>query len=176
MSAVTSLTNPSKHVLVKQFGSSMIEVLVALFIMAIGLMAVQAMQLSSLRTNTASALGSDAQMLASNMIDRILAYDDISDATDNNAYADIDTSNAAADPGCDAGGCNQAQQKSRDEHFWKTEVENHLPGGVGMVTSDGGGIYTVTVMWDNDKTGANGTACSGNSDVDLTCYRVQLNM
>jgi len=176
MSVIIQLASRSKNVSGKQIGSSMIEVLIALFIMAIGLMAVQAMQLSSLRTNVAAAMAAEVQMLASDMAERILAYDNIADLTDNNDYAGIDTINPSSDPACGVGGCSGALQKVRDTHFWKKEIENRLPGGRGQVASDNAGIYTITVMWDNDKTGANGTGCGGNNTVDLSCYRLQINM
>ncbi|MAZ89155.1 MAG: type IV pilus modification protein PilV [Cellvibrionaceae bacterium] len=156
-------------------GSTMIETLVALLILAVGLLSIQAMQLVSLRTNTSSYLRTEAQLLAEDITDRILAYEDITDPADNDDYDGIDTDNGAADPGCGVVGCTQAQQLALDTFEWKTEIESRLPGGRGTVVFNAG-AYDLTVMWDNDKTGANGTGCSGNTDVDLTCYTVQLNL
>lgn len=158
-----------------QVGSTMIETLVALLILAVGLLSVQAMQMTSLRTNTSSYLRTEAQLLAEDMTDRILAYDDVANAGDNNDYDGIDTGAAAANPGCAGGGCSKGQQRGLDQFEWKEQVESRLPGGRGSVDVVAG-AYVLTIMWDNDKTGANGTGCSGNTDVDLTCYSVQINL
>lgn len=135
-----------------QCGSSMIEVLVALFITAIGLMGVQGMQLDSLKANVSSSLGTEAQLLVSDMGDRILAYDSITSTADDNDYNGIDTSNSAADPNCDASGCNKAAQLSRDVYYWKTEIENTLPGGQGTVTA-ASGVITIAITWDGNADG-----------------------
>jgi len=158
-----------------QAGSTMIETLVALLILAVGLLSIQSMQMVSLRTNTSAYLRTEAQLLAEDMTDRILAYEDITDDADNDDYDGVDTDAAAADPGCVGGGCNQAQQLTFDVFEWKTQIEARLPGGRGTVDFDAG-AYALTVMWDNDKTGANGTGCGGDTDIDLTCYTIQINL
>ncbi len=157
-----------------QKGSTMAETVVALFILAVGLLAVQAMQLTSLRTNVASFMRTEAQLLADDMIDRLLAYDNLAGA-DADDFNGLDTNPAAADPGCAAGGCNLIQQRNLDTFEWKTGLEGRLPGGRGTVAVVAGN-HVVTVMWDNDKTGANGIGCSGDSAVDLACYAIQLNL
>jgi hypothetical protein len=45
----------------------------------------------------------------------------------------------------------------------------NLPGGRGIITNNADGLL-VTVMWDDDGTGANGTNCGPDPEVDLTCY------
>lgn len=125
----------------------MIEVLVALFITAIGLMGVQGMQLESLKSNVSSSLGTEAQLLAVDMGDRILAYDSITSSADDNDYDGIDTATAATAPTCDSSGCNKSAQVSRDVYYWKTEIENTLPGGRGTVSAVAG-VVTISLVWD----------------------------
>ena len=150
-----------------QSGSTLIETLVALLILAIGLLSVQSMQMVSLRTNTSAYLRTEAQLLVEDMTNRILAYEDIASVADNDDYDGIDTDAAAADPGCTAAGCNQGQQINLDTFEWKHEIEAILPVGRGTVNLDAG-AYTLPVMWDNEKTVAKGTGCSGNSEAELT--------
>lgn len=128
-------------------GSSMIELLVALFITAIGLMGVQGMQLESLKSNVSSSLGTEAQILAADMGDRILAYDSITSSADDDDYDGIDTSSSASAPSCDTSGCNKAAQVSRDTYYWKTDIEKALPGGRGTVTAENG-LITISLVWD----------------------------
>lgn len=133
-------------------GSSMIEVLVALFILAVGLMGVQGMQIDSLRTNLNSSQGTSAQILAADMGDRILAYDSITSTADDNDFNGIDTADTATDPGCDATGCSKTAQVNRDIFYWKTEIENKLSGGRGTVTSIAG-VVTINIVWDDNPAG-----------------------
>ncbi len=69
--------------------------------------------------------------------------------------------------------CSDAQMLVADAADWETMVET-LPAGRGIITSTPdaqlGTVLQVTVMWDDDGTGATGTACTGNPAVDLTCY------
>ena len=46
--------------------------------------------------------------------------------------------------------------------------------GVEYTAADG--IPTITVMWDNDRTGATGRSCGSDTTVDLTCYQVTLQL
>jgi type IV pilus assembly protein PilV len=48
-----------------------------------------------------------------------------------------------------------------------------LPSGRGQVTGNAN-LLIITVMWDDEGTGATGTGCGGNAQVDLTCYSVPL--
>ena len=60
--------------------------------------------------------------------------------------------------------------READATDWSNMVAN-LPGGRGMITQNADGLL-VTVMWDDDGTGATGTGCGPNTNVDLTCYRL----
>lgn len=155
-------------------GSSLIETLVALFIMAIGLMASQTMQISSLKSTSYAEQVTSAQFLVSDMTDRIMAYDNINDTSDDADYDGYDTgAGTISDPGCAATGCSLTQQRSRDVFEWKEQIEALLPGGRGAVSFDTD-TYTITVMWDKDNNGVTGTNCSGDSSTDLTCFSIDL--
>lgn len=162
-----------------QLGSSLVETLVALFILAVGLLGILAMQAGSVKSNQRAYLSTEAQMLASDMADRILAYDDIDDVTDNGDYANINTAGTTSDPGCISSGCGKAQQVAYDEFQWGDELSSRLPGGIGTVSRNGN-IYTITVMWDNELSeataNATGTGCSGDPTVDLACYNLELRL
>ena len=60
-----------------------------------------------------------------------------------------------------------------DASEWKVLVED-LPAGRGMVSSPSASLLVITVMWDDEGTGATGTLCSPDPAVDLTCYTVEL--
>lgn len=46
-----------------------------------------------------------------------------------------------------------------------------LPNGWGRITRNGD-IYAITIFWDDERTGAAGTDCSGDTSVDLTCLTI----
>ena len=156
-------------------GSSMIEMLVGLFVLAIGLLGALGMQLSSVRSAQSAVFASDAQVLAQDMVDRIMAYNDVMTADDDDDYDGIDTTTAVTDPNCYGSGCTKAQIVATDSFEWTDEMVSRLLGGRGTVTFDAG-IYTVLVMWDRDLTGASNVGCGGNPATDLTCYQVEFRL
>lgn len=159
----------------QQAGATMIELMVALFVLAIGLLGALALQLGSVRSNQSAVFASEAQVLAVNMVDRILAYNDVLITTDDDDYHGIDTNSAVTMPSCVATGCSAAQQKTLDVATWKDELTSRLPGGRGTVNY-AAGVYTVLVMWDRDVTGASNLGCGGDPKVDLTCYQMEFRL
>jgi len=112
-----------------QSGFSLIEVLVSLFVLAIGLLGVIAMQINSVKSNQRAQYTAVVKILAADFTDRIYAY------------------NA------------------------------NLPAGRGLVSYDAGSaIYTITILWDAERTGVAGAECSGNPNVDLTCHIVEVSL
>ena len=118
-----------------QRGVGLIEVLVALFILAVGLLGVLAMQANGLKSNQRAEFSTEAYMLALDMADRIQAYDDINSSADDDDYADINIPDDGYgnDPGCAAAGCNDIQQKALDVYEWGTQLARRLPAGTGTV-------------------------------------------
>lgn len=158
----------------------MIEVLVALFILAVGLLGVLAMQANGIKGNQRAEFSTEAYMLAQDMADRIQAYNNIDETTDDDDYNNINLAEAAIpeDPGCKTSGCNAAQQVTLDTHEWGTELSRRLPGGTGKVayiTTGGANKYVVTVMWDANQDGATGSDCTG-ADNQLTCYSLEFKL
>ena len=147
----------------------MIETLVALFILAIGLLGVIAMQVNSVKSNQRAMYSGEVTLLASDMIDRIYAHDDVDIATDNTLFAGLKTSDGT----CSTAGCDTEMQAAFDA--WTAELKSRLPLGRGKVTA-ANSIYTLTVMWDNDNSGSTGENCGGDPTVDLSCYAVEFRL
>jgi len=149
-----------------QQGLTMVESLVALVVISIGLLGIAALQLTSMKNNSSALQHSKAVWAGYNMADRIrsngLRFAD---------YAGIDTDASYAQD-CMSSACNDAQMVTADAAEWTDKVRE-LPGGRGLVSGDPTRLI-VTVMWDDEGTGASGTGCSGNAQVDLTCYQITL--
>ncbi len=150
----------------RQRGLTLLESMIALLVISIGLLGIAALQITSMKQNSSALNHSQAVWIGYNMADRIRA--NISQFA---AYADIDTNNTYAQD-CMTGACNRVQLVTSDAADWATEVQN-LPGGRGIITGNANQLV-VTVMWDDEGTGATGTNCGGDPAVDLTCYSVIL--
>lgn len=159
-----------------QSGSSLIEVMVALFLLGIGLLGILAMQNNGQRSNQSALFYTQAMVLAEDMAGRISAADDPLDDSDDNSYDSLDTSTVTSSnaPSCSAG-CSKAQLLKLDEAEWADAVSTSLPSGRGLVDYDEK-IYTITLMWDDQLTGAAGTDCGGNPEVDLLCTTIQVSL
>ena len=161
-----------------QRGVGLIEMMVALFVLAIGLLGILAMQAIGVKSTQRATFSTEAQIIAADMVDRILANNDIDDPADDAAYnpggQPLDTVNANAAV-CDVvNGCAVDNQVGQDLFEW-SQIVSRLPAGRGIVEFNvDDGVYTISVVWDNELSRTNPT---GNPAVDcvnqdLACYQV----
>ena len=151
-----------------QQGVTLIEAMIALLVISVGLLGIASLQITAMSQNASSLNHSQAVWYAYNMSDRIRA----NTTAQFNNYNGIDTSIGYAQD-CMTLNCSDAQMVVADAADWETMVET-LPAGQGVITSTPdvllGTILQVTVMWDDEGTGATGTLCGPDPTVDLTCY------
>ena len=149
-----------------QQGLTLIESMIALLVISIGLLGIAALQITAMSQNTSSLNNSQAVWIAYNMSDRIRA-----NLPEFDNYNGVDTSTGYSQD-CSGTPCGTRQMLDADAAEWAQLVGN-LPSGRGIITRTlDGGLTTlqITVMWDDEGTGANGTGCGNNPEVDLTCY------
>ena len=150
-----------------QSGFTMLEVLVAIVVLSFGLLGLAGLQADGLRNNTSAYLRTQANLLAYDMLDRMRAN---LQGVENGNYDDL-LGTTPSDPACISSGCSIAQMADHDAYEWSQKLSEILPEGQGRVIGSGiGSIFTITVMWDDRRTGATGTGCSGDPQVDLTCF------
>jgi len=148
-------------------GFTMIEVLIAIFVLAIGLLGLAGLQANSLKNNTSAYTRTQAQLLAYDMLDRMRSN---LTGVANGHYDDL-LGTTPTDPNCISTGCSVAQLAQFDAFEWSALLDQTLPSGVGEVSGSGvGSIFTITVRWDDERTGATGLNCSDDHTVDLTCF------
>ena len=138
--------------------------MIALLIISVGLLGIAGLQVTAMKQNLSALNHSQAVWIASTMADRIRA-----NITEFDTYKGIDTNTSYAQD-CLSAECTTAQMVVADAADWATMVSS-LPSGRGRVVDDADGVL-VTVLWDDEGTGATGTNCSNNANVDLTCYTV----
>lgn len=130
-------------------GFSLIEVLVALVMLAIGLLGAATVLLESLSSSRIALERTRAVALASDMIERIRANRGAGEAYDTADGADA----PALAPGCEQadGDCSAEAMASHDLRRWLDEVEAQLPQGLGTVEvtrlAEGGLRCTVRIAW-----------------------------
>ncbi len=152
----------------KQAGFNLIEVLVSVVVVALGLLGLAALQLNNIRYNHSAQLRSVAITQATGMIDRMRANYTGVKAGYYNSLSGIPTATSCTI-------CSNSEIAQRDLYQWNTTNASLLPSGQGTVTKNGS-KYTVTVRWDNSRTGATGLSCSGNANVDLTCLTMEVQL
>ena len=162
-----------------QHGVSLIESMIALLVISVGLLGIAALQLTAMGQNSSALNHSQAVWIAYNIADRIRANNkQINPATGNftatspfNLYANIDTKKPYSQQ-CLSQACLPSEMVTADATEWATMM-SALPNGRGMITNTANGLL-VTIMWDDEGTGATGINCGNNPEVDLTCYSVEL--
>lgn len=150
----------------RQCGLSLIEAMVALLVISIGLLGIASLQATSMKQSGSSLNHSRAVWLAYDMADRI-RVNEAAFAT----YAGLDTETDYQQD-CVTTACNAAQMVTADAEEWSESLQG-LPAGRGMITGDADQLV-VAVMWDDESTGARGTACGPDPEIDLTCYTITL--
>ncbi len=157
----------------QQKGFSLIEVLVATVIMAIGILGIAGLQVISLQQNRSSLMRSEALQLGNDIIDRMRA-------NSAETYAPVEYSDAppAAAKNCTANLCTAAEMADYDIALWKCMVNKTDAGGdtysicttlsatLGKSASlpDGeaeiqvaSGVQTVRIRWVDDGSGTKAT-------------------
>ena len=141
----------------------MIEVLITMVILAIGLLGVTGLQLTSLRANQISQFRTQATWLAYDLSDRMRANMEGVDAGayDNPAPTAVDTC-------LTVDGCSTDEMAQNDAFEWIAAVQSALPQGAGTVCIDstpndgtpaapacdgGGSVYAIKIWWDDDRDG-----------------------
>ena len=157
-----------RNCVIKNRGFTLLEILIAVVVLSIGLLGIAGLQALGQQSNHSAYLRSQATALAYDMIDRMRA---------NNAgvksgdYDAIDTtSNTYTDPGCSSSTCSSLQMAQYDMYDWQQELSTQLPTGNGTVAGAGSGsVFTVTVMWDDDRNGSASLVCGAGT---LKCFAV----
>ena len=164
-------------------GFTLIEVAVALLVLAVGLLGIASMQSSGMQATMKSHQRAIAMTQAQDIADRIRANLAGLRSTDyDNAIAV-----SAPSPNCltASNACTSPQLAATDLYNWQTENAALLPSGQGSITCtdidnttnatyEAGSTCLITVMWDGQRDGANGTGCDPDDAGDLTCLRMRI--
>jgi type IV pilus assembly protein PilV len=129
-------------------GFSMVEAMVALLVLAVGMLGIAGLYVTSLRASGSALLRTQAVNLAADMADRIRA----------NPTASVAYAAAAADNGCVGGvvDCTPAALAADDLFRWQAQLRTTLPddgdpntpqGSVVVAGASAPFAYVISVTW-----------------------------
>jgi len=147
----------------RQTGSSMIEILVAVFILAVGLLGLASLQMVSLKNINNTQFQTLATTYAYDMAERMRSNREGLSGYDN-------ILSTVADPNCTT--CTPAQMAQLDGFEWNSLIQSTvmnggLPEGKGTVTKNGS-VYDIEIKWKELQ-----TRDLGNDDGEIT-LKVQI--
>lgn len=152
-------------------GIAMMEILVAVVVLLVGTLGLLGLQAQGLKNNHSAYLKSQVVGLIDDMADRMRAN---KTGLDKNLYADITTVTQHDDPpsptdpgydcmtdysGTDNGtSCDDENIANYDIYAWGKTLGAMLPSGYGTVVCNDspcamGSTHTITVLWDDHRTG-----------------------
>lgn len=151
-------------------GFSLIELLVAVVVLAVGILGVAGMQVISLQQNRSALYRAEAVQLANDLMDRIRVNTDIT-------YTALMSADPQVTTDCIQNACSRTDMAAYDISQWKCSInsldsdgttytacagfqnvdgsagiEGALPEGAGSVALVSG-VYEVTVQWQDDSQG-----------------------
>jgi type IV pilus assembly protein PilV len=167
-----TVTSPAGHFGNRQQGFTLLEVLIALLILSIGLLGLAALQTTGLRSNEMASMRTTATMLAYDISDRMRANPQ---GTINGEYVKPLSSTIPDCTSDSSTGCSPAELATFDLSQWGAAL-TQLPGGQGDISPAAGTplIHTITVRWDENRTGADKLNCPPLNSDDLRCIRLVL--
>jgi len=121
-------------------GFTMVEILVAIVVLAIGLLGLANLQVTTLQFNNSAYLRSQAINLAADMADRMWANRAV--AIGAGSPYDINIADGPPWP---------ATLADTDLVEWRAALANTLPGGTGAITVAADGLATIVVCWDDTR-------------------------
>jgi len=129
----------------KNTGFTLIEVLIAMLVLAVGLLGLAGLQATSLKNNQSAYNRSQATQLAYDLADRMRA-----NVAGKTTYT---TGTATATAAClTTAGCSKEAMAENDLKAWNDAITATLPGGTGTIAVNAG-VFTITITWDDDHDG-----------------------
>ena len=163
----------------KQQGFSIIEVLISVLVISIGLLGMAGLQTTGIQQSHNSYLKTQASMLAYDMADRMRSNLQGVAAGHYNSVDNGSLDLISNEPTCaTTNACTASEIAAVDIYQWTSadtggSLASSLPSGHGMI-SNSGGIFTITVLWDENRTGKTGTDCNGDPAENLKCFQLEL--
>ncbi len=155
----------NNHSINKSKGFTLLEVLIATVILAVGLLGISGLQVTGLRSNNSALMRSQATLLAYDMSDRMRS--NAVGVAASNYNQPVVTANANCGT---TTGCSAVAMAQNDMSVWSTNITNTLPTGAGIVCVDStpgdgasstapacddvGSGYAIKIWWQDSRNSA----------------------
>lgn len=146
-----------------QQGTTLIEVLIAVVILAVGLLGMAGLQATSVQTNQGAYYRSQASILANDMADRMRTNRDRALAGDY-SMSDFPTSSSSNEV--------TGSRAAKDQAEWLNRLAESLPDGTGKVALNAN-IFTISVRWNDNRARIKATSDT-NTPAETFEYRTRL--
>lgn len=146
-----------------QQGATLLEVLIAVAILAVGLLGMAGLQATSVQTNQGAYYRSQASILANDMADRMRANRDRALAGDY-SMSDFPTSSSSNDVA--------GSRAAKDQAEWLNLLAESLPEGTGKVALSAN-VFTISVRWNDNRARIKATSDTS-SPAETFEYRTRL--
>jgi len=162
----------------KQHGATLIEVLVAMLILAIGLLGLAGLQTVSVQSNQGAYYRSQATILANDIVDRMRA-NRVAAIANRSSYS-------VSFPASKSDNTISGTVATQDINGWLNALALSLPQGTGSLSLDNTNNITVIICWNDrraaikaaEAVAATSDSCSSpasiNSSFERFTYRTQL--
>ena len=157
-------------------GFTLIEVMVTVFILAVGILGVAGMQAVSVRESGNIYHRTQADFLAVDIVDRMRANRNEARLGANSAYL-TDPTTAVGD--CEGTECDEPTMAGHDLREWNLSMQaSSLPNSSANIifvqdtvagTSTVGSVFTIQIFWDENRDGSSGTGCNPDNAADMAC-------
>ena len=135
----------------KTNGFTLIEVLIALIVLAVGLLGLAGLQATSLRNNQSSYNRMKATQLAYDIADRMRANYAEAKMSGNAYLVTKDKFPTSPVTECTSvAGCDPEIMAKNDLYEWKQALADGLPDGTGEINLEKG-VLTITISWTENR-------------------------
>ena len=145
-----------KNDLIHNAGFTLLEVLIAVFVLATGLLGLAGLQAATLSNNQSAYNRSQATRLAYDMAERIRSNFVVAKNLQNSTYITINPDAATAQTDCAAVSttCTASDMAQNDLFLWYQDLTNTLPSGTGSIAVNAATrVFTITINWDDNRDG-----------------------
>ena len=169
---------------INQSGYSLIEVLVAVVIIAVGILGIAGLQVISIQQNRSAMIRAEATKYAADILDRIRV-------NRGQTYEIGIATDPATPQDCRTMACSPSQMRDFDLNYWKCDInhkdaagvdvmtacgltglgfkltDHFIPGGQGGVVLTADNVYEVTIRWKEDDAASSWTSITLRSQVNI---------
>lgn len=159
----------------RQHGVSLIEVLIALVVLAVGVLGFAGLQMTSLNQSTAANHRVAAVLIAQDAIERMELNPAERDTYLNASWA-AGSQGSSPSNACIGSTCTSGSMVTWDIAQLTWQAANHLPAGQvdASECTFNNNLICVAVSWDGETPGACVSSTGVNTDIDSNCFVLEV--